>query len=354
MHYLKQEENNKTYYCEQEEISKDKEGFIQPNKHRAIKSSATSASLIFYDEEQNRLFSKLPSGKDYQYGFIWNKDNHDHDTCIFCPTDGCVRDHDFTDTKHFTNCSEYGIDNLYKKYKQDLMKIIYRGKLANIMKFAKQPTIDLAKNVYDRLNSKLSRYNKIDKQKLDDVMKEMNKKSYYWAGHGCEQVGEKWYNNYLLYEALNGNLHTSSATNIVFHPVTRQMSFNMYNEIAIKSHDGRMYFDNLCVNIEAMNALLNVKHRADNKNITNFRSFIDACLITGGEDIVIFRNKNEQDLKQDANDNFWLKSSPMIKEKISFLEFIDKYCKDFQQHFTEKQNKKIDELRKKKMKKQTR
>ena len=65
----------------------------------------------------------------------------------------------------------------------------------------------------------------------------------------------------------------------------------MYNEIAIKSHDGRMYFDNLCVNIEAMNALLNVKHRADNKNITNFRSFIDACLITGGEDIVIFRKK---------------------------------------------------------------
>ena len=44
----------------------------------------------------------------------------------------------------------------------------------------------------------------------------------------------------------------------------------------------------------------------------------------------------------------------MIKEKISFLEFIDKYCKDFQQHFTEEQNKKIDELRKKKMKKQTR
>ena len=41
MHYLKQEENNKTYYCEQEEISKDKEGFIQPNKYRAIKSSAT-------------------------------------------------------------------------------------------------------------------------------------------------------------------------------------------------------------------------------------------------------------------------------------------------------------------------
>lgn len=44
----------------------------------------------------------------------------------------------------------------------------------------------------------------------------------------------------------------------------------------------------------------------------------------------------------------------MIKEKIPFLEFIEKYCKIFQQHFTEEQNKKIDELRKKKMKKQTR
>ena len=90
------------------------------------------------------------------------------------------------------------------------MKIIYRGKLANIMKFAKQPTIDLAKNVHDRLNSKLSRYDKIDKQKLDDVMKEMNKKSYYWADHGCEQVGEKWYYNYLLYEALDGNSYKYS------------------------------------------------------------------------------------------------------------------------------------------------
>ena len=175
----------------------------------------------------------------------------------------------------------------------------------------------------------------------------MNKKSYYWAGHGCEQVGEKWYNNYLLYEALNGNLHTSSATNIVFHPVTRQMIFNMYNEIAIRRHDRHMYFNNLCVNIEVMNALLNVKHPADNNNIENFKSFIDACLMTGGKDIVIFRNKKEEEeeLANNANGKFWLKSSPLIKEKITFLEFIDKYCKDFRQYFTGEQKQQIEELR---------
>ena len=293
--YLKQNTDNK-WYCKQVQVDPSRQ-FDTPNINRGIKTSQTSASLIFYNENKKNLFSKLPSDEKthpYPYGFIWNTDNNIDDTCIFCPVDANVGDHDFTDKTNFTDCSEYGIDNLCKKYRQDLMKIIYRGKLANIMKLARQLTIDLAKKVYDRLNRNLSPNDKIDQQTLNYVMKEMNNKIYYWNDHGDERVGEKWYKNYLLYEALNGNSCTSSATNIVFHPVTRQMSFNMYNEIAINSHDGRMYFDNLCVNIEAMNALLNVKHPAYNKNIENFQSFIDACLMTGGQDVVVFRNKKRR------------------------------------------------------------
>ena len=115
-----------------------------------------------------------------------------------------------------------------------------------------------------------------------------------------------------------------------------------------------MYFNNLCVNIEVMNKSLQENNENIKNNIENFKSFIDACLKTGGQDVVVFRNKKEEELANNANNKFWLKSSPLVKEKITFLEFIDKYCKDFQQHFTEEQNKKIDELRKKKMKKQTR
>ena len=97
MHYLKQEENNKTWYCTQEDIPKDKKGFIQPNKKRAIKSSATSASLIFYDEKKNRLFSKFTSGTyEFPYGFIWDIDGNSFDKCIFSPTDS------YTDSKFFS------------------------------------------------------------------------------------------------------------------------------------------------------------------------------------------------------------------------------------------------------------
>ena len=342
--YLGQNTDNK-WYCKQVPADKDKP-FDAADINRGIKTSQTSASLIFYDENKDNLFSKLPSDEKthpYPYGFIWNTDNNIDDKCIFCQVDGHTTDHDFTDKKGFKYVN--GI-NLYKKYETDHTLEKYRGKLANIMKFARQLTIDLAKKVYNKLNSNLLSSNKIDIQTLNDVMNERNEKRYHWLiSSDLEQVGDKWCYKYLLYEALNGNSCTSSATNIVFHPGTRQMSFNMYNEIAINSHDGRMYFDNLCVNIEAMNALLNVKHPAYNKNIENFKSFIDACLKTGSQDIVIFRNKKEEELANNANDKFWLKSIPLIKEKITFLEFIDKYCENFQQHFTEEQKQKIEELR---------
>ena len=350
--YLGQNTDNK-WYCKQVPADKDKP-FDAADINRGIKTSQTSASLIFYDENKDNLFSKLPSDEKthpYPYGFIWNTDNNIDDECIFCQVDGHTTDHDFTDKKGFKYVN--GI-NLYKKYETDHTLEKYRGKLANIMKFARQLTIDLAKKVYNKLNSNLLSSNKIDIQTLNDVMNERNEKRYHWlTSSDLEQVDDKWCYKYLLYEALNGNSRTSSATNIVFHPGTRQMSFNMYNEIAIKSHDGRMYFDNLCVNIEAMNALLNVQHQAYNKNIENFQSFIEACLKTGGKDVVVFRNKNEQDLANNTNNKFWLKSSPLIKKKITFLEFIDKYCEKFKQYFTEKQRQQIEELRKEKMNEKT-
>ena len=40
---------------------------------------------------------------------------------------------------------------------------------------------------------------------LNDIMNEMNKKSYYWIIIGDPKlVGKKWYSNYLLYEVLDG------------------------------------------------------------------------------------------------------------------------------------------------------
>ena len=54
--------------------------------------------------------------------------------------------------------------------------------------------------------------------------------------------------------------------------------------------------------------------------------------------------KKEEELANDANNKFWLKSSPLIKAKITFLEFIDKYCEKFKQYFTEKQRQQIEEL----------
>ena len=345
--HLKQDENQK-WFVEQVKVD-TKDWYDKSKVNRGIKTSQTSASLIFYDENKNNLFSKLPSDEKthrYPYGFIWNTDNNIDDECIFCPVDAYVCDHDFTDITDFTNCAESNINNLCKKYKKDSCNTIYRGKLANIMKFARQQTIDLAKTVHDRLNNKLSLDDKIDKQKLKDVMNEMNKKSYYWIIIGDPKlVGKKCYSNYLLYEVLDGDEDRLSQTNIVFHSDARQMSFCMYNEIAIKSHDNCMYFDNLCVNIEAMNVLLAPQYNVSDENIKNFQSFIDACLKTGSKDIVIFRNKKEEELANDANDKFWLKSSPLIKAKITFLEFIDTYCEKFKQYFTEEQKQKIEELR---------
>ena len=66
---------------------------------------------------------------------------------------------------------------------------------------------------------------------------------------------------------------------------------------------------------------------------------------TGSKDIVIFRNKKEEELANNTNGKFWLKSSPLIKEKIKFLEFLDTYCEKFKQYFTEEKRKKIEELR---------
>ena len=342
--YFNKDVNNK-WYCKQVKVD-TKDPYDKTKVNRGITTSQTSASLIFYDEEQNNLFSKLPSDDKYPYGFIWNIDNHTNDECIFCNTDGHIVDYDFNDQKNFKNINVDGINNVSKKYKTDLILMIYRGNTENIMKFARQQTIDLAKKVYDELNSKLSPNDKINKQKLDNVMNKMNEKSYHWIIHSnLEQVGGKWCSKYSLYEALNGDRDKLSATNIVFHSSTKQMSFNMYNEIAIRSNNSRMYFNNLCVNIEVMNESLKENHKNIKDNIENFKSFIDACLKTGSKDIVIFRNKKEEELANNANDKFWLKSSPLIKEKIKFLEFIDTYCEKFKQYFTEEQRQKIEELR---------
>ena len=51
--------------------------------------------------------------------------------------------------------------------------------------------------------------------------------------------------------------------------------------------------------------------------------------------------------KTNKNYKFWLKINPLVKEKITFLEFVDKYCENFQQHFTDEQKQQIEELRNK-------
>ena len=166
---------------------------------------------------------------------------------------------------------------------------------------------------------------------------------FKWTVSGHNTVNNVVYLNYKLYDEQD-----ETYTSISFDTSTRQVSLlSNYNEIAIRSHDGRMYFNNLCVNIEIMNESLKENHKNINDNIENFKSFIDACLKTGSQDIVIFRNKKEEELANNANNKFWLKSSPLVKEKITFLEFIDKYCKDFQQHFTDEQKQQIEKLRNK-------
>ena len=62
------------------------------------------------------------------------------------------------------------------------MKIIYRGKPANIMKFARAQTIDLAKKVYDELgltdedNAMLGYYKTQIKLEEDKELKELGGK----------------------------------------------------------------------------------------------------------------------------------------------------------------------------------
>lgn len=325
--HLKQDEKQK-WYVEQVKVELG-EWYDKTKVNRGIKTSQTSASLIFYDEEQNNLFSKLPCENGYPYGFIWNTDTNDNDTCIFCKTDGHIVDYDFDDQKNFKNINVDGI-NLSKKHKTDFMLMIYRGNTENIMKFARAQTIDLAKKVYDTLHQELELNKKITKQMLDDAINKIEPSRFKWTQTYCDYT--------LLYD--------NTLTNIQFKTSTRQVSLlNNYNEIAIRSHDGRMYFNNLCVNIEVMNKSLEENNENIDNNIENFKSFIDACLKTGGQDVVVFRNKKEEELANNANDKFWLKSSPLIKEKITFLEFIDKYCEKFKQYFTEEQKQKIEELR---------
>ena len=327
--YLDTDAHNK-WFVKQVKLTQDERLDGIKAKNRRTKTSQTSASLIFYDEEQNNLFSKLPSNDQYPYGFIWNIDTNANDTCIFCQVDGRITDDDFIDTKNFEHINVKGI-NLYKKRNKPMF-MMYRGNTENIMKFARMQTVGLAKKVYDTLRQELDLNKEITQQMLNDAIKKIEQSKFQWREiHG-----------YTL-------LDDGTLTNIQFNTSTRQVNLlSNYNEIAIRRHDSCMYFNNLCVNIENMNESLKENHKNIKDNIENFKSFIDACLKTGSKDIVIFRNKKEEELANNANDKFWLKSSPLIKEKIKFLEFIDTYCEKFKQYFTEEQKQKIEELRNKK------
>ena len=140
--YLDTDAHDK-WFVKQVKLTQDEQLNGITAKNRRTKTSQTSASLIFNDEERNNLFSKLPSDDKYPYGFIWNTDANADDTCIFCQSDGHLIDYDFIDKKHFKSTNVDGI-TLCKKHQANSF-MIYRSNARNIMNFAKAQTIDLAK-----------------------------------------------------------------------------------------------------------------------------------------------------------------------------------------------------------------
>ena len=106
---------------------------------------------------------------------------------------------------------------------------------------------------------------------LNDAIEKMAPSRFKWTVSGHNTVNNVVYLNYKLYDEQD-----ETYTSISFDTSTRQVSLlSNYNEIAIRSHNGRMYFNNLCVNIEIMNESLKENHKNINDNIENFKSFIE-------------------------------------------------------------------------------
>lgn len=332
-YYLDKDEEKGIWFIKQQNIQNIKDDkYKKSNDYRAVKTSHTCSSMIFINKNTKYIIGKCASDDfgEFPYGFLWDLEKNSFDKNSFCVCNAYSNDYIFEQITNSNECETY--------FFSDGRPIILFGSSNKdvILKIAKNKTIGLAKKIYDIIMLPEIQNIKGNKEKIEKTLEILNDVSK--RDDKDLVIDEKFtYNcidglNFFSLSIKNKEDEKKSyCTNIRISFKYNKISFGGYNEVDIKNNNGRMYFNNLIVDINAIRkSLLSECYNEQQKEMQkqkakcNLINFINIAKKIGTKDLFILKDIEENEKKNIIS---FIDIKRKIK-KISFDDFINKYAKE--------------------------